>query len=498
MLLEGTKINGVTSDSRKVKEGFIFVAIQGDKLDGNSFIEDAVARGASIVFTEKDITRTDCIIKKTDDCRKKLAELCNEFYDYPSEKLIVVGVTGTNGKTTTTHLIHEIILKHGISAGLIGTLSIKLNDREYNPQLTTPIAEDIYFYLSEMVKNNVKVVVMEVSSHGLKSYRVFGIDFDIAIHTNIDRDHLNFHKTMEDYILSKKKLFDNLSDGKLALINVDDQNCIRLLEGNKNMVVVTYGLNEKASVTASSIDTEFPCYFNYCLQRGLTTISGIDIEPFEYPMQINLYGTHNVYNALAAVTCCLLLDVPIQSIARVLKKAKAVPRRMELIYEKDFSVIDDFSHNPASYEAVLSSIQGLPYKNIFIVNAIRGNRGLLINTENAEVLMQWAQILRVKDLVITSSSEFVSSADKVTNQEREVFLDILYKANVLYKYEERLSDAIQRALSQMQEGDFLLLLGAQGMKEGKRICLEMLKDSRYINPSGEKIAQQASKAKKSN
>jgi len=489
MLLEGLKINGVTSDSRKVKEGFIFVAIEGEKLDGNSFIDDAVARGASIVFTEKDITRTDCIIKKTNNCRKKLAELCNEFYDYPSEKLVVIGVTGTNGKTTTTHLIHEIILKQGISAGLIGTLSIKLNDKDYNPQLTTPIAEDIYFYLREMVKNNVKVVVMEVSSHGLKSNRVHGIDFDIAIHTNIERDHLNFHKTMEDYILSKKKLFDNLSEGKLGLINVDDPNCIRLLEGNNNMVVVTYGLNEKASVTASSIDTEFPSYFNYCLQRGLTTLSGIDIEPFEYPMQLNLYGTHNIYNALAAVTCCLLLDVPIQSIARVLKKAKAVPRRMELIYEKDFSIIDDFSHNPASYEAVLSSIQGLPYKNIYIVNAIRGNRGLLINTENAEILKQWTQILKVKDLIITSSTEFVASTDKVTAQEKEVFIDTLYKANVLYKYEDRLSDAIKRALSQIQAGDLLLLLGAQGMKEGKRICLSMLKEGAIINTSEEKVFQ---------
>ena len=486
MLLDGIRINGVTSNSRRVKEGYIFVAIQGENQDGNSFIDDAVERGASIVFTEKNIMRADCIVKKTDNCRKKLAELCNEFYDFPSEKLIVVGVTGTNGKTSTTHLIHEILLKNDIATGLIGTLNIKINDKEYYPRLTTPIAEDIYFYLNEMVLNNIKVVVMEVSSHGLKSNRVHGIQFDIAIHTNIDRDHLNFHKTIEDYIQSKKKLFDNLHEGKLAMINVDDQHSIKLLEGNRHIVVVTYGLNEKSSVTASSIDTDITSYFTFCLQRGLTTISGIDIEPFEYPIQLNLYGTHNIYNALAAVTCSLLLDVPIQNIARVLKKSKAIPRRMELIYEKEFSIIDDFSHNPASYEAVLNSVQGLPYKNIYIVNAIRGNRGVQINIENAEVLKQWSQILRVKKLIITSSSDLVGIEDKVTAQERDAFLNVLYREQLPYQYEDRLRDAIEIVLRELQGGDLLLLLGAQGMEAGKRLSLGIIRNSVLHESSSDK------------
>ncbi len=481
MLLEGLRVNGVTSDSRRVKEGFIFVAIEGERLDGNSFIDDAVARGASIVFTERNIIRGDCRVIRTDNCRIKLAELCNEFYGYPSDQLIVVGVTGTNGKTTTTHLIHEILIKNGVSAGLIGTLNIRMNDKEYNPKLTTPIAEDIYFYLNEMVKSNIKVVVMEVSSHGLKSHRVHGIKFDIAIHTNIDRDHLNFHKTITDYIQSKKRLFDSLQEGSLALINIDDQNCIKLLEGNKHMVVITYGLNEKASVTASSIDTDATSFFNYCLQRGLTTVSGVDIEPFEYPLQLNLFGTHNVYNALAAVTCCLLLDVPMENIAKLLKRTRAIPRRMELIYEGDFSIIDDFSHNPASYEAVFNSVQGLPYKKIHIVNAIRGNRGIDINMENAEVLRLWTQALRVKSLIVTSSTDFIGSEDKVSLQEREAFLEALYKGQVAYSYEEKLRDAIERALEEVGPGDLLLLLGAQGMKEGRSVALGLLKERLHMN-----------------
>lgn len=474
MKLEGIEIKGVTCDSRRVKEGFIFVAIEGEKLDGNSYIEVAVKRGAKIVFTERDIVRNDCIIKKTCNCRKKLAELCNEFYGYPSEKLIVVGVTGTNGKTTTTHLIHEILLRNGIATGLIGTLKIKLNEIEHKPRLTTPIAEDIYYYLNKMVRNNIKVVVMEVSSHGLKNHRVHGIQFDIAIHTNIDRDHINFHKTVEDYILSKKSLFDNLSPGKLALMNVDDQNFMKLLERNSHIVVITYGLNEKASVTASSIDTEAASNFTFCLQRGLTTVSGADVEPFEFPLHLNLYGTHNVYNALAAVTCCLLLDIPIQSIAKVISNTKAVPRRMELVYQKDFLIIDDFSHNPASYEAVLKSIQGLAYKNLYILNAIRGNRGIEINVENAESLRQWTQILSIKGLVITASTDFVGPDDRVSLKERDAFLEVLYRFKIPYQYEERLSDALEKTLNILEKGDLLLLLGAQGMDAGKTQCIRIL------------------------
>ena len=151
MIIDGIKIKGITSDSRKVKKDYVFVALSGEKKDGNEFIDESVRNGASIVYTENDIYRNDCIIKKIDDGRKKLADLCNEFYDYPSEKLFVIGVTGTNGKTTTTNLIYHILKECGIAVGLIGTLYIKIGEKQYPSKLTTPSAEDIYYYLNEMV-----------------------------------------------------------------------------------------------------------------------------------------------------------------------------------------------------------------------------------------------------------------------------------------------------------------------------------------------------------
>ncbi|GAB6086819.1 Mur ligase family protein [Alkaliphilus crotonatoxidans] len=472
MIIDGVQVNGVTSDSRKVKPGFIFVAIKGDHSDGNNFIEEAIAAGASVIYTEGDLQDERVIIKKVKDARKKLSELCNEFYDFPAKKLKVIGVTGTNGKTTTTHLIHHILRENGITAGLIGTLDIKINDKSYETTLTTPIAEEVYYYMHKMVESGIKVVVMEASSHGLKSERVHQIDFDVAVHTNIEKDHLNYHKTFEDYVASKKKLFDQLSSGSYAVINIDDENSLKLLENNQRAVVLTYGLNKKSTITASSIDGDGAIFFNYCLQRGISTLSGVVIDPFEYPIELRLIGDHNVYNALAAISCCLLLDLDIEKIAKAIRGFKSLPRRMEIIYQDDYVVIDDFCHNPASYEAVFASVQGMQYNDLHIICCIRGNRGTEINMDNARVLKQWVTLLNVKSLVVTASKDCTQLKDEVDYREREGFLGVLSQENIPYHYEERLQNAIERVKPQLKKNDLVLLLGSQGMDKAAKIWLK--------------------------
>ncbi|SDK18425.1 Mur ligase family protein [Natronincola ferrireducens] len=475
MRIDNIEIKGVTCDSRKVKNGYAFVALKGEKRDGNDFIDEAIEKGASIIFTEKDISKKQVPIKKVENSRKVLAELCNTFYDYPSEKLKIIGVTGTNGKTTTTHLIHHILKDYGISTGLIGTLNVKINDKEYTTELTTPDAEIIYGYLHKMVEEKVEVVVMEVSSHGLKNERVHGIKFDIAVHTNIERDHLNFHKTIEDYIASKKKLFDNLPQGRIAVINLDDNNGLKLLDNNKGILVITYGLSPKATITASSIDTDFSTTFNYCLQRGVTTLSGVELDVFEYPLTINLLGKHNIYNMLAAVTCSLLLDVSMEHISKSLKKFKGVPRRMEIIYRGEYTIIDDFCHNIASYQAVFEGVQSMQYRKLYIVNAIRGGRGIEINYEIAEMINQWNNILKIENIIITSSSDCTGPLDKVETQERDTFIQVLSRSGVSFEFEDKLATSIKKALTMLEKGDILLLLGAQGMNEGANLCLNRIK-----------------------
>lgn len=481
MIIDGIKIKGITSDSRQVKKDYIFVAVTGEKEDGNHFIDDAVKKGAAIIYTESDIYRTDCVIKKTYDGRKQLANLCNEFYDYPSEKLFVIGVTGTNGKTTTTNLIYNILNEAGIAVGLIGTLNIKIGDKQYPSKLTTPSAEDIYYYLNEMVKENIKVAILEVSSHGLKTDRVYGVEFDIGIHTNIDEDHINFHKTKTDYVKSKKKLFDSLQPGKIALINHDDRYGLKMLEGNNSILVISYGLSSKATVNASSIDTYLSTSFNYCLQRGITTLSGIELEPFEYPIVSNLLGNHNIYNALVSISACLLLDVSIDKIAKAIRKYPAIQRRMDIIYNDKYTVIDDYCHNPSSYEAVFHTIQNFQYNNLYIINGIRGNRGLDINRRNAEILKQWYEILGVKSLIITDSTDCVDNINSVSSIEREAYFEILNNGSIPFKYEASLRNSIGEVIKELGSKDMLLLLGAQSMDKGKDIFYTLIEENKNYN-----------------
>lgn len=486
MIIDNIGIKGVTCDSRKIKRGYAFVAIKGEEKDGNDFIDEAIGKGASIIFTENDIVRENVLIKKVENARQTLGNLCNAFYDYPSEKLKIIGVTGTNGKTTTTHLIYHMLKSYGISTGLIGTLNIKINDKEYKTKLTTPDAEVIYAYLNKMVEEKVEAVVMEVSSHGLKNDRVWGIKYDIAVHTNIERDHMNFHKTLEDYIASKKKLFDYLPQGKVAVINLDDNHGIRLLDNNNHILVVTYGLSAKSTITASSIDTDFTTSFTFCLQRGLTTMAGVDIEAFEYPININLLGKHNIYNTLAAVTCGLIMDVPIDHMAKSIKSFTGVPRRMEIIYKGEYTIIDDFSHNPASYESVFESVQSMQYRNLYIVNAIRGSRGIDINYEIAEILKQWHPILKIKDMIITASSDYTESKDAVNKKERDIFIEVLSRNNISFKYQDKLRDSIKKAISMLEKGDLLMLLGAQGMDHGAEVCMNIIKSNDYYEKINER------------
>lgn len=477
MFIDGVEINGITCDSRKVSEGYVFVATKGKNTDGHNFIDEAIENGASIIFTETDMKNKEnrnVIIKKVDNARIVLSQLCHEFYGFSTEKMKVIGVTGTNGKTTTSHLIYNVLKEQGVSVGLIGTLYIKINEKSYHTNLTTPDPEQIFYYMSLMEKENVQVVVMEVSSHALESYRVHSIEFDIAVHTNIERDHLNHHKTMENYILSKKRLFDYLPSGKIGVINLDDEHGLKLLDNNEEILVITYGLNTKSTITASSIDLDFNVAFTYCLQRGLTTLSGLEIEPFEYPISTNLLGKHNMYNSLAAITCCLLLDIPIKNVSESIKNSGSIYRRMEIIYNKEILIIDDFCHNPSSYESVFSTVQNMQYSNIHIVNAIRGNRGEGINEENAEVICSWKNLLGMKNLMITSSKDCVTSNDLVTNRELDTFLQVFQKNKISYEYFDSLLDAIQSVLERVNEGDLILLLGAQGMNRGSKFVLSLL------------------------
>jgi len=469
MKIDGVNVNGITSDSRKVKKGYAFIAIKGEKKDGNDYIDSAIENGAVIIYSEKEIAGKSIPIIKVENARKTLANLLNMFYDYPSQKLSLIGVTGTNGKTTTTHIIEEIFRNAGFKTGLIGTLGIKINGVTVLSSLTTPEPEVLFNKLNEMVQQGVQVVIMEVSSHGLKFHRTYGLEFDIAIHTNIELDHMNIHKDIDDYIKTKKMLFDSLKRNKISILNIDDNNAMKLIINNDKTLILTYGLNSKATITASSLELGKEVCFTVCLQRGLTTLNRTEIEPLEFPVKINLMGKHNVYNSLAAIGVALYFGISVDTISSSLSDFHGVYRRLDKIYDKDFLVIDDFSHNPSGYEAVFETIQGLDFNKIILVNAIRGNRGTEINEYNAKVICTWSKIIGSIEIILSMSEDTVGEYDRVNDEEMSIYQKVFDMNSIPYSVCITLEEAIAKALKDVAKRDIILLLGAQGMNKGKEI-----------------------------
>ncbi len=474
MMTDGVNISGITCDSRKVKQGYAFVAIKGSKYDGNDYIDMAIKNGAVIVYTEKNIINKTVPVKRVNNTRVKLAELLNEFYDFPSEKVKLIGVTGTNGKTTTTYLVENIFRKAGYRTGIIGTLGVKIEGEYLPSSLTTPEPEILFSLLDQMAKEKVEVVIMEVSSHGLKFDRTYGLEFDIAIHTNISQDHMDFHKSYDDYFQSKKKLFDSLTRNKIAILNIDDNNATRLVENNDKVLVISYGLSKKSSITASSLNIKNNIEFTLCIQRGITSIYGKEIEHAEYPITLNINGKHNVYNSLAAICAALSFGIDIEDIKKALVDFSGIDRRLEKIHDDNFIVIDDFCHNPASYEAVFETVQAMDYNNIIIVNAIRGNRGIKINEDNAKTISAWVPILGVKKVILSLSNDIVTEKDEVSNEEITTYKMNFDDLNVNYEICESLNKSINEVLRIVGNNDIILLLGAQGMDKGKEIFNNIL------------------------
>lgn len=474
MKTDGIKITGITCDSNKVQKGFAFIAIKGLRHNGNHYINDAIKRGASIIYTEEDIKHDNIPVIKVENSRKKLAELLNKFYDYPSQKLILVGITGTNGKTTTSYMLEHILKNAGIRAGVIGTLGIRFGGNHIPTNLTTPEPEVLFHTLNEMVKEKIEVVIIEISSHGLKLMRVDGLNFDIAIHTNIGFDHINFHKTKSDYIKSKKILFDSLKKNGISIINIDDKEGLKLIEGNSNTIAVTYGLNPKASITASSLKLSDNIKFNLYIQRGLTALNSVEIEPMEIPIIMKLIGRHNVYNSLAAISGALCFGVQPYDIAKSLSGFTGIDRRLNVIYNNYYLMIDDFCHNPSGYEVVFEAIQTLDFNKLIIVNAIRGSRGVEINRANAKVIGVWCSTMKKIRLFLTLSEDVVGPEDKVRDEEILAYKTALDKMGIQYLIFDTLNGVLKEALKIVEKNDLILMLGAQGMDEGKKMINNML------------------------
>ena len=371
-----TEITELVNDSRKVTEGSVFVCISGAVSDGHEYAAEVAGKGAAALITEKDVDVPDSMtVIRVEDTRYALALMSAAYFRYPAQKLKVIGITGTKGKTTTTYMVKSILEGVGHKVGLIGTIEAVIGDKSIPANNTTPESYTIHQYFAEMVKAGCDSVVMEVSSQGLMLHRTAGIQFEIGIFTNLGEDHIgpNEHKDFEDYKRCKGILFTQC---RLGIANVDDRWYEDVFR-NATCKVETFGFSEKADLRATEIEhISKPGYLG--VRYHVNGLMDFDVE-------IDIPGDFSVYNSLTAIAVCRHFDVPPENIKKALKEAK-VRGRIEMVKVSDeFTMMIDYAHNAMSLESLLHTLRDYHPERLVTIFGCGGNRSKTRRYEMGEV-----------------------------------------------------------------------------------------------------------------
>lgn len=432
------KINKIEYDSKKIEKGDVFVAISGLKEDGHEYINEAIEKGAVAVIVKKDYEVSaidDVTFVKVEDTRVALAKVAAKYYDNPASKLKIIGITGTKGKTTTAYMIRDILLASGKKTGMIGTIYNTYGSKKIEAIRTSPESLDLQKLLKDMVDSNIEYVVMEVSSHALDLNRVYGIHFIIGVFTNLSEEHLDYHKTMENYLNAKAKLFEN-SD--FAIINSDDIFTPRL-EKKIKCKTAKYGLDNEANITAVDVRVnnnyvDFKMYINKMLQT----------------VTINIPGRYTVYNALAAIAVTSMLGAQMDAILAALGELR-VPGRSEVVdIGKTFAVIIDYAHTPSSLEAILQNTKRYAKGRIICVFGCGGDRDAEKRPLMGEIAGKYADFT-----VITTDNPREESPKKIMKEIEEG----MKKTKGLYKSIENRKEAIKFAMRIAWKNDTIIVAG---------------------------------------
>jgi len=362
------EITSLCSDSRRAREGALFFAVRGEKVDGSAYVDQAVAAGAAAVVSESAQLKTRATSIVVPDARAAMADLAAEFFGHSDRHLKMAGVTGTNGKTTTAFLLRHLCETALLRCGLIGTVHYQIGERILPAPRTTPESLEVHDLLWQMRSAGCKAVAMEVSSHALVQERVRGVEFDAAIFTNLTQDHLDYHKTMEAYAEAKALLFSNLARQKKrgrAVLNIDDRyGALFAARFGSELDIVTYGLGVKAAFRASNVRIDF---------NG--TSFQLDALGRSYLVRLPLIGQFNVYNALAAIAAANVLGIDVRSAVLSLATAPAVPGRLEAVpAQRQFKVFVDYAHTEDALLNVMKTCRELNPARLIVVFGCGGNR----------------------------------------------------------------------------------------------------------------------------
>ena len=436
--IEKLLIRKVVYDSRKVEDQSLFVAIKGFTTDGHNFLGDVSERGAVSAVVEKkstDIKIPQYLVK---DSRIALASIASAFYRPEIDQMRVVGITGTNGKTTTALLIQSLLNQAELSSGLIGTIHYDIGGKLIQAWNTTPESVDICQMMVDMYRENQRGCVIEASSHGLALHRLDGIKFEIAVFTNLSQDHMDFHTDFEDYYQAKKLLFSHLKPEGTAIINSGDPYGQRLLE-DLTLKSIDFNLSGQAAVTATHWESSID---------GLTVFA--QTGKGELHITSPLIGKFNIENILAAISTGVALDINLETIKRGIENVSRVPGRLEPVsVNTDKKIMVDYAHTPDALEKALSVLSELTEQNVWVVFGCGGNRDKLKRPLMGKIAANIAD-----RVIITSDNPRSESPESIIN---EILSGITDKNNVEVEQDRR--KAIQFALNKSSSGDIILIAG---------------------------------------
>ena len=460
----GIDIAGVVMDSRQVRPGYLFVAASGGTTDGHRYIPDALQRGAAAIVGEKDSARLSELelqvpYIQVPDSRLAVACLSAGFYGFPARQLTVIGVTGTDGKTTTSNLIYQILQRAGLRAGMISTVNAVIGEEILDTgfHVTTPDAPQIQSLLSRMVSQGISHAILEATSHGLAQRRVACCDFDMGLITNISHEHLDFHGNYESYREAKGLLFESVektprkafSPPRAAVLNRDDPS-FHYLSGITRAATLSYGVEAEADIRAQNVQSD---------GEGMRfNVEGRDLdgEQIRFPVKCSLIGEFNLYNCLAAIALAGgVMKIETESISEALSALKPVPGRMERIeIGQDFFAIVDFAHTPNALRGVLMACRAVTEKKVIAVIGSAGERDHLKRGMMAEVSSRYADLTVLtaedprRESLAVILSEMASGASQSGGVEGKTF----------WRIPDR-REALRFAVSQAGAGDLVLTCG---------------------------------------
>lgn len=425
------EVSGISYNSRLTKPGDVFVAVTGFKTDGHKYAKSAVENGAVCVVCEHEIEGVDvpCII--VENSRSALAEMACNFYGNPTKKLKLIGVTGTNGKTTVTYLVKSVLEANGEKVGLMGTNKNMIGDMDYHTERTTPESLEMQEFFSDMVKEGCTYAVMEVSSHSLDLHRVAGCDYDVGAFTNLTQDHLDFHGDMENYFNAKAKLFDMCKTG---VINADDSYGARLCE-KCSCEKISYGI-KNGNMKAENI---------------LYGDKGVSFDCGNMKINLGIPGTFSVYNALTAIGICKACGISDEVIEKALNSAQGVKGRAEIVdCGRDFTLLIDYAHTPDGLENILSSVRKFAKGRVVVVFGCGGDRDKTKRPKMGRVAGRIADFC-----IVTSDNPRTEEPDAIIRD----ILDGMDDAMAEYVVIENRRDAIEYAIRHARKDDVIVLAG---------------------------------------